>query len=267
MDQKPLVHSYGVATKVHEKGPHLRVVTFNVYLAPDPQAVADAILANPNLRTADIFMLQEIEGHEEEQKLRTQVIADALEMHFVYAPARRLERALGTHGLAILSRFPITEAETIKLPFLRLGWRSRDRIALRADLDVSGTPLTVVNVHLDTRLNPDERIRQLKPVMDRALEHPEVNVVVGGDFNTIPLGFFRRAFPVSRRDQRRALDEYFLRQGFTGHVGEVDRTTRHGFFSMKLDTIYTRGIDLIGYGVEEGVTVSDHLPLWADIVL
>ena len=93
----------------------------------------------------------------------------------MYVPAR--ERDGGTHGLAILSAFPIADVEKMELPDFGKG---RLRIALRASILVGDRRVEIINLHLDTKLNTQERIAHLHPV---AIDAPAA-VLVGGDFNT-----------------------------------------------------------------------------------
>src|SRR5438552_2059887 len=82
---------------------HMRIVTFNVHYCKNPNLVAEAFKKNANLRDADVILLQEVEEHVREEISRVKKIAQALQMEHAYAPARNIA-AMGTHGLAIVSR-------------------------------------------------------------------------------------------------------------------------------------------------------------------
>ncbi|MCK6551090.1 endonuclease/exonuclease/phosphatase family protein [Myxococcota bacterium] len=93
-------------------------------------------------------------------------------------------------GGAILSRFPIT-ANTVALldkPAANAWWYNLFylfRYFQRAELDVGGTKLQVVNVHLEAfdRANRVTQAEQLK----RALEAATTPLtILGGDLNTVP---------------------------------------------------------------------------------
>jgi endonuclease/exonuclease/phosphatase family metal-dependent hydrolase len=268
IEPSKLVHITGFTKTAHKKTePHLRIVTFNVHFGKDPIAIAGAINKNKNLHSADIILLQEIENHEAEKEPRVKILAEELEMHYVYAPARMLRNEKGTHGLAVLSRFPISDVEIIPLNFYRLLWSSRQRIAMRVNIDIEGSILKVFNIHLDTLLNANERLDQMKPVIDRIIADNGGPTVIGGDFNTLPVHFFKRALPAFLRDQRKTVDEFFLKQGFKAQVEELGSTLSRGYIKFKLDAIYIRGAEALRYGIEQEVRISDHKPLWADISL
>jgi endonuclease/exonuclease/phosphatase family metal-dependent hydrolase len=127
----------------------VRVVTYNVQYGPDMDAIGDAIESVPALASAGVFLLQEIEAYDAEGTSRTQQLAQRLNLGYVYVPARAVPD--GTHGLAIISAFPIMTVERMDLR--ESANPSQHRIAVRATIDVAGTPLHVINLHLDTKLS------------------------------------------------------------------------------------------------------------------
>jgi endonuclease/exonuclease/phosphatase family metal-dependent hydrolase len=253
------------AVALHEPAPAslrdaLRVVTFNVHFGADVPALVQAIRSNPRLSQADVLLLQEIESYPGDD--RAAKLAEALTLDLVYAPAR--VEGDGTHGLAILSRYPMTDLEVLRLKQYDLGFRgTRRRIAMAATVQVPGRPVRVYNVHLDTRLTPEERLRQLEPVMAEAAKQPAA--IIGGDFNTInavssllPLV----PVPLPGFSQAAGLDAYMKAHGFATPFEGIGRTHR---FPMRLDAVYARGLEVEGEGKEMSVTVSDHYPLWVDV--
>jgi endonuclease/exonuclease/phosphatase family metal-dependent hydrolase len=242
----------------------IRVVSYNIARGADPEAFAAAILASPALASADVWLIQETEDHAGEGAPRAQRLAAGLAAGWVYAPARYKEG--GTHGLAILSRFPIEAAEVMALPHASGGL---DRIAIAADIALGGSALRVVNVHLDTRLNITDRILQLRPAL---LDLPP-DVVVGGDFNTNPYRWEAGTVPVVPAetivdtDQAPILDDYVRHLGFaTPTAGSGPTETMYGIDS-RLDAIFTRGIATGATACERDVAGSDHWPLWIDVAV
>jgi endonuclease/exonuclease/phosphatase family metal-dependent hydrolase len=249
----------------HESAPAaprdaLRVVTFNVHFGADVPGLAEAIRSNPRLSQADVLLLQEIESHPGDN--RAARLADALNLNLVYAPARI--EGDGTHGLAILSRYPLSDLEVIRLKRYDLGFRgTRRRIAMAATVHAPGRDIRVYNVHLDTRLTPEDRLLQLEPVVAAAVKQPAA--LVGGDFNTInavssllPL----LPVPVPGFSQAGGLDAYMKAKGFATPFERIGRTHH---FPMRLDAVYARGLEVEGEGKETSVDVSDHFPLWVDV--
>lgn len=242
----------------------LRIVSFNVHYAPEPLKLAEALRQSKELARADVLLIQEIEDHAGEGSSRTARLAAALKLNYTYAPARATDDG-GTHGLAILSRFPLRDVEVISLPQYNLRFNARRRIALAATLDVGETPLRVYNLHLDTRLNPAERREQLRPVAERARADAILRVVVGGDFNTSPFRWLGHVFPIFRVNQAGALDQFMAERGFGTQLASAGPTSRRGFFRFRLDSIYTRGLQVRASGVAHTVRGSDHVPVWVEV--
>ena len=250
---------------VHDPAPStlgeaLRVVTFNVHLGADVPGLVRAIHANPELRRADVLLIQEIESHPGDD--RAARLAEALNLNLVYAPAR--VEGDGTHGLAILSRYPLSDLEVFGLKHYDLGFRgTRRRIAMAATVQLPGRSVRVYNVHLDTRLTPEERLLQLEPVIAAALQQPAA--LIGGDFNTInavPALLPLLPVPVPGYSQAAGLDAYMKSKGFAAPFERIGRTH---YLAMRLDAVYPRGLRVEREGKEMSVEVSDHYPLWVDV--
>jgi endonuclease/exonuclease/phosphatase family metal-dependent hydrolase len=126
---------------------------------------------------------------------------------------------------------------------------------------VGGTPLEVVNLHLDTRLNPDERIQQLRPAVDLDLRR----LVVAGDFNTNDLRWAFRTLPVAEARQCAAVDRLMSAKGFAAPTRGGGPTDNLPVIQLRLDSIFTRAHAVLASGVEKSVRASDHLPVWVDL--
>lgn len=242
----------------------LRIVSFNVHYAPDVAALADSIKETAALKDADIFLLQEIESYPSEGESRTRKLAEALELNYIYAPARYTDGG-GTHGLAILSRYPLHDAKILPLPRFDLGARTRRRIALAATVDIAGRPLRLYNVHLDTRINTADRLEQLRPVLEAARQEKVGDVIIGGDFNTNPFRWLFNRLPIFRSDQAGAVDEFMQEHGFRTPLAELGSTMSKALFRARLDALYLRGLKASDAGVDRDVGVSDHFPVWVDL--
>jgi endonuclease/exonuclease/phosphatase family metal-dependent hydrolase len=245
----------------------LRIASWNVETGADPDALAAAILASPTLATADVILFQEIEAYPDEPGTRTARLAAALGMTWCYAPAR--VEADGTHGDAILSRFPLLDPEVKQLPYVDQPVNARRRIALRARVDLgAGVTLAVVGVHLDVRLGPVDRIRQLDPAVS---DNPEA-VVVGGDFNTNPWAWLETLIPLTGteaivgQDQAQIVDDYVAALGFATPIPPSADTHTFPVVDMRLDALYPRGLPVLAAGVDPAPG-SDHYAVWLDVAL
>jgi len=243
----------------------IRVVTFNVHFGKNTDAIAASLKENPNLAQADIIMIQEIEAHKSEGSVRAARIAKSLKFKFIYAPARDIFLNRGTHGLAILSKKPLQKVKTVKLPFYKLLFRSRPRIALVASAFFYGKEINLVNIHLDTTLNSRERILQVQEVMPALENNEKLPIIIGGDFNMIPLLVMGRGVPVFYSNQKKKLHAFFRKQGFETKCETSGHTLRRGMVRFQLDGIYSKNASIVQSQVERAVRVSDHLPMWADV--
>jgi endonuclease/exonuclease/phosphatase family metal-dependent hydrolase len=198
-----------------------------------------------------------------EMSSRTSRLASALGMTWVYAPQYEIEG--GTHGVAILSRFPLADPHVRQLPYVDQVL-AQQRIALYADVVLGDDRLRVVDVHLDTRLGPTDKIRQLHPAVNDAGDR----LVVGGDFNTQPWDWADDAVPLTSTEAiageqvASAVDDYLGGIGFTGTLPATTPTMRVPVFGMRLDNVYARGPRILAGDVDH-VDGSDHWPVWADI--
>ena len=246
---------------VHPRLPdHLRVVTFNVHFAKYPDKLIKAIKNNEHLAEADLFLFQEIEAYPKEGQERAAIIAEALGMNYSYAPARAKKD--GTHGLATLSRHHISHSHVVSLPYFKL----RARIALNTTIKIEDETILVSNVHLDTRLNSKQRITQMDAVIKELKKESVAKVIIGGDLNTIPLYWLWGRIPIFYTNTRKKIHKHLEEAGFLSTKTKLGHTYRN-FVRFKLDAIYASSLEMTNSGVEKGIKVSDHRPLWADLKL
>lgn len=248
----------------------LRIASYNVHFGADVDGIAAALRGNPALARVDVLLVQEIESHPSESRSRPARLAERLGMTWVYAPSRAASldggAATGTHGIAILSRRPL-----LPLAVMHLPEGLEPRLALAVDVQLGpGAALRVINIHLDTRLNFLDRLRQIRPAVLGA----PARVVVGGDLNVNDYLWAGHSLPVLPVDaagpaeQPRLLDSYMRALGFatpTSELGPTLRSVPAAALGLRLDALYTRGLAVTPGAVERGVTTSDHDPLWIDV--
>lgn len=240
----------------------LRLVTYNVHMI-EAAKIAAALRAKPDLAAADLVLLQEVESYPEEGESRACAAAKQLGLHCAYAPGYGLADG-GSHGVAILSRFPLTDLEVTELPYNDTVLNSARRVALGATVDAGSGPVRIYAVHLDNRINPVERVQQLAPVLDAA-DQRDLPTVIAGDMNTSSFKWIGSLIPVPSSMQDDQLESFVRLRGFSTPVIGSGATST--WLGMRLDAVYTRGVEVGAYHVEADVRASDHLPMWADLEL
>ncbi|MEM6253981.1 MAG: endonuclease/exonuclease/phosphatase family protein [Cyanobacteria bacterium P01_D01_bin.156] len=173
-------------------------------------------------------------------------------------------------GQAVLSRYPIQENQRLVLdkvvgkPFF-YNAVYLDRLAQITQVDVSGQPLIVINIHLEAFDNPT-RFKQTQAVRDLAETYAQdYPVLLVGDFNSA----------LNRPEEgERSIEIMATSELFTSALPKTQWTTQPTFPSAesahKLDYLFytpatielkeTRVITEMG-------TASDHLPLMMTFVL
>jgi endonuclease/exonuclease/phosphatase family metal-dependent hydrolase len=241
---------------------HVRIVTYNVaeQIFADPVAIGDVLANDPQLSQASIVFLQEemaLAGQTESQARR---LAERLGLGYVYAPARDV--AGTSDGLAIASAFPLENIEVMELPFAP----SRLRIALAADVVIGDRRIRIIDQHLETFLDAQQRVRQLHPSV---IDAPPA-AIVAGDFNTACAEWIATHTPIlggsSATDQAPVIDSYMAALGFAAPTADFGVTEEKYGLACRLDSIYTRGVTTGAGGVER-IGPSDHWPMWLDISL
>jgi len=226
-------------------------------------AISDALDALSRQRDVDILLLQEVGDRSLDGAEFTAQLADRLGYHAVYAPADRLDGP-ATQGLAILSRGKLDDVRLYPLPFHHLRFRSRCRIALEATVATPSGPVRVVNVHLDTRINSEDRLAQLAPIFDR-LDHLEIAQVIGGDFNTMPVHWFRSMWPLPWiRHQAEAVQVRMSADGFHTPFHDHRATLKLLGLPIHLDWVYLKGLESVDWRVES-VPLTDHRGIWVRV--
>jgi len=238
----------------------ISVVTLNLASTTDPGVVQSALARAPELSSADVYLFQEV--------YRSPGSPDVTH-RFALAKGWRHEfraafpkRTGGEVGLAIVSRYPLSSVEVIQLPRNNLTVNSRNRIALHAVAETEAGPVHVFNLHLDTRISLEKRLRQIAPVIGRASK-VDGGVIIGGDLNTNPLGWVRGIVPLPFRGRQAAgLYEFMQRSGLESSLPLG--TTTHDLPGLQIDWLFTRQLRASGARVYR-LPESDHHALRAEL--
>lgn len=221
----------------------------------------------------DVLALQEVDkrtvrsgGHHVAREL-----AEALGMYWVHAragiprgqaPVARqwwldFEEQIGLHdsgdtGVALLSLLPLEELTRIDLPWHECPWRPR--LAMAATVSLGDNKLRIVNAHVDPHAAIGGQLEQLEFLVEEADKHSGPTLVVG-DFNTL-----------SR--QKCAETRTFMEErGFQTPIPTGTPTWRGAGIRLHADWIFYREVKITRWGVARPLNVSDHWPIWAEIVV
>jgi len=235
--------------------------------------VAELFNATKLMPVPDVVALQEADkgtmragGHHIAREL-----AEAMNVFWVHAPAGiprgrppvarqwwlDFEEQIGLYdrgdtGVALLSRFPLEEVTRIDLPWQECPWRPR--LAMAATISLSNTKLRILNAHVDPHAAVGGQLEQLEVLAAEAEKHSGPTLVVG-DFNTLS-----RHKCVETRTFMEA-------RGFQTPIPTGTATWRGAGIRLHADWIFYRDLMITGWGVARPLNVSDHWPIWAEIVV
>ena len=280
--QKLVIASYNIR---YARGPYLisggiRRKIGMMSLAGRPEHVARQISSAARafsdgrlLPRVDVLALQEADkrtkrtgGHHVAEELATQ-----LGMHWAHEgagiprgvkPVKRqwwldFEEPIDLHdsgdtGVALLSRLPLEDVTRIDLPWQECQWRPR--LAIAATIVVGPQPVRIFNAHVDPHAAVDGQLAQLEVIAAQA-EAATIPTIVLGDFNTL--------------SKQKCIEtrEFLEARGYTTPYPTGTATWRGGGLRMHADWIFARGVKIERWGVARPLNVSDHWPIWAEVVV
>lgn len=235
----------------------VRLVSYNLHGPPTDKIdeLVEAVATEDALRGAVVYSFQEVNRNHAGSGNRdmAKVLAKALKANYAYAVELEHKSGGGERGLAIVSRYPMSDVERFVLPVEGPG--GRRRISLGATIHLDSTKdLRVYDLHLETRISVKERGEQIQAIIDHARRYSKLPTVILGDFNTFTHGATRRMF------------ELMEPEGFHCPLAGDEKTFQQKFFlRLKLDWIWTRNLETLGADVEGDIVISDHRPLWVDL--
>lgn len=176
------------------KGNELHPLVFNMERGICLDETVDFLNDCPDIQPYDLILANELDFGcaRSGERDTTAEIARALGMYYVFGLEfiELADAALGFHGNAVFSRWPITWAEVFRLPEQYNWYNDRQkriggRNAIFVKLDVHGREVGAVSIHLENRTDGAGRRVQMKAVLDEVERvFPGIPVVLGGDLNT-----------------------------------------------------------------------------------
>lgn len=248
----PLQHGNNAITTAptHES---LTVVSLNMAKETRLDRILEGVRRAKFFEAADVWLLQEARPNVAE-------MAGALGMHYIYASADQFGDG-SVSGLAMLSRYPFERSNRTDLPRFNLRFNTRCRIALSAIIRRPAGEIRLVNVHLDTRITQQQRLRQVGSVLEEDISSAQ-RLIVGGDFNTANVRWMWNVFPVPYvQSHTRAVRDMFVDRGFESPLDGAGTTFRLLGFPLHLDWIFPKHLTSVAAGTEN-ITFSDHKAVW-----
>ncbi len=276
----------------------IRAAVFNVEHGYRIEEIADFLASCPALRDADVLFGNEFDdGTARSGNIdASRALADRLGYQYAYG-LEFIELVdpsdeKGYEGNTLFSRWPIVRADVLHLKegynwYFDEQKRIGARVAVFCELDVAGTRVGAVSVHLENRTSPEARAAQFEAILahaDRMFR--DIPVLIGGDLNTNGFDYSPAACEAQYRIQLRdgviadatahePLFRSIERAGYDfrscngERVATRRRPTLNGSLQLHLDWIISKHADCIGHGcvstlLENGDQLSDHNAVYAD---
>jgi endonuclease/exonuclease/phosphatase family metal-dependent hydrolase len=153
----------------------------------------------------------------------------------------------GRTGIAFLQNGELKDVASIDLPWFGATWRPR--LGLSITIEIDGTRVLIINVHIDPHATLEEQLSQHESVITRASAH-DGPALIAGDFNTLSRGSAVAVF------------QFMKECGFESPMSTGTATWRSGPIRLHTDWFFTRGLKIPEWGVASDLRYSDHWPVW-----
>jgi endonuclease/exonuclease/phosphatase family metal-dependent hydrolase len=263
--QNELLES-GRAKKLHQPPStptQIKIVSYNIRWRSGKELDQIIVWLKDRDQWPAIIGLQEVDRAKQRSgnTNNARVLAESLGMYYAWAapPRPKISKEKEDEtGVELLSPYPLSEISRIVLPHPGPG--GRWRVALGATIRIGKTDLRVYSVHSETRILVAQKMEQLQAVLDDLARFPKTTpAIVMGDFNS----WEPQAIAGVRK--------LFTSAGFTTPFADDDPTFMRNAvvfdLELKLDWIWLRGLSPHSHGIDRGLTVSDHYPLWTVVKL
>jgi len=234
----------------------ISIASLNLAHETNFDKVLHDVQAAPRLQNADILLLQEVANVEGGASIASRL---AERMNYQVAFSAEGPKVYD-RGLAVLSKFPIEDSKVEWLTPYNLHFHTRHRFALEVKVRVPAGDLRIWNTHLDTRINPGQRLAQIQPVLEEAAKVTGPRLI-GGDFNTNDFYWIDHMLPIPhggsyRSTVRRAMAKVGFQTPF------ADRLTTLPVLRQHLDWLFVNGLEPLSSSAEP-IHFSDHNAIWA----
>ena len=254
---------YGDRAVIPPKGQSLRVMTYNIYGAratsPANAADLDAIAEVIRRQNPDFVTLNEIDvftNRTGKDVHQARDLAEKLGMEWHFSKA--IDRDGGEYGDAVLSKYPILEKRSYRLP-CAAEQPGEDRSLCVIRVQIDGKDLYVASTHLDHLSGDASRLVQateIRRIRDTELEG---DLILCGDLNAIPSSNVI-ATMTSFLTNTGPIDQYTFPSDDPSRKIDYIMYAPIEHFGVQNCQVVSRGDQQVG-----GVDASDHRPVIADI--
>ena len=254
---------YGDRAVIPPKGQSLRVMTYNIYGAratsPANAADLDAIAEVIRRQNPDFVTLNEVDvftNRTGKDVHQARDLAEKLGMEWHFSKA--IDRDGGEYGDAVLSKYPILEKRSYRLP-CAAEQPGEDRSLCVIRVQIDGKDLYVASTHLDHLSGDACRLVQateIRRIRDTELEG---DLILCGDLNAIPSSNVI-ATMTSFLTNTGPIDHYTYPSDDPSRKIDYIMYAPIEHFGVQNCQVVSRGDQQVG-----GVDASDHRPVIADI--
>ena len=170
-------------------GIELRVMSYNIHHANPPSKPdvidIEAIVNTIKGEDPDLVALQEIDADTERsgEGNQAKIIAEKLGMNVFFGKAIDYEG--GAYGVAILSKYPISEGTVHRLPS-KPETNGEPRVLATAKISIpDGSFIRFGSTHLDSQKENTNRLLQIQEIAKITSEE-NLPMIIAGDFNATP---------------------------------------------------------------------------------
>ena len=254
---------YGDRAVIPPKGQSLRVMTYNIYGAratsPANAADLDAIAEVIRRQNPDFVTLNEVDvftNRTGKDVHQARDLAEKLGMEWHFSKA--IDRDGGEYGDAVLSKYPILEKRSYRLP-CAAEQPGEDRSLCVIRVQIDGKDLYVASTHLDHLSGDASRLVQATEI--RRIRDPELegDLILCGDLNAIPSSNVI-ATMTSFLTNTGPIDQYTFPSDDPSRKIDYIMYAPIEHFGVQNCQVVSRGDQQVG-----GVDASDHRPVIADI--
>ena len=267
---------------------HIKTAAWNIERGSHLDGIIDKLKNHKDLRQKDLYLLTELDHGMARSGNRfvAREIAQKLELNYAFAPVYiALQKGSGVeaevggenknsiHGLALFSKYPLTNVHAIPLPNgkdkmigkeKRLGYLR----ALIADVQHAAGTFRAVTVHLDVHCSRRHREMQIALIVKHLETLPRLPTIIGGDFNTTTfdaqnatraiMGFWRRVLAGPKNMVANPLSS----PGSLFRTASFEELIDYGFEYRQFNE---EGVGTLHYDMENAAyntNLGDWVPQW-----